>query len=110
MITNKQVYDALTSGITKRWNLHAEYPDGLSPQAENCNKLCRLFERVGCDGCPILIETGVKCGRNRKGVEMRKYPWYLRDKYGWPIEFIAGRGRAYRWLRIAVQNLRKVIG
>jgi hypothetical protein len=35
-------------------------------------------------------------------------PWYLRDEYGWPIEFIEGRGWLYRWTRIILQNIRKI--
>ena len=34
-------------------------------------------------------------------------PWYLRDKYGWPIEFQEGKGR---FIRIIFQNIRKVTG
>ena len=34
-------------------------------------------------------------------------PWYLKDKYGHPIEFQAGKGRM---LRIVCQNIRKVVG
>ena len=34
-------------------------------------------------------------------------PWYMKDKYGYPIEFIKGRSK---FLRIIFQNIRKVIG
>ena len=41
---------------------------------------------------------------------MRKCPWYLRDNLGWPIEFDYSKGKLYRWIRIACQNIRKVTG
>lgn len=37
----------------------------------------------------------------------RPLSWYLKDKYGWPIEFQIGKGRA---IRIICQNIRKVTG
>lgn len=41
---------------------------------------------------------------------IKAMPWYLKDKYGWPIEFIKGRGLFYRGMRIICQNIRKIVG
>ena len=35
-------------------------------------------------------------------------PWYLKDKWGYPIEFIAGRSAFSRWVRILFINLQKL--
>jgi hypothetical protein len=37
----------------------------------------------------------------------RNLPWYLKDKYGYPIEFQEGKGRL---VRIICQNIRKITG
>lgn len=37
-------------------------------------------------------------------------PWWRKDALGWPIERVEERGKAFWYLRVAVQNLRKVIG
>lgn len=66
MITNRRVFNALTSGITKRWNLYAASDIGFAPNAAPC-KLCDLFDRMdrpynGCAGCPLkMAQGGVTC-------------------------------------------------
>jgi hypothetical protein len=35
--------------------------------------------------------------------------WCFKDKYGWPIERIKGRP-IFNFVRIVIQNFRKVIG
>lgn len=41
---------------------------------------------------------------------IKAMPWYLKDRDGWPIEFVKGRGHLSYWIRVACQNIRKVVG
>ena len=36
-------------------------------------------------------------------------PWYMKDRFGWPIEFVEGRSKLYRIARILWINLSKFI-
>ncbi len=40
---------------------------------------------------------------------MKNLPWYMKDKYGWPIERPIDRP-IFSFVRVVVQNIRKVIG
>lgn len=77
MITNQDVFDALTSCIEDRWEWHAAHPDGEDRCVTDC-ALCRLFdgrteseyddngEYVGeisctdCEACPVFLMNGGK--------------------------------------------------
>jgi hypothetical protein len=42
-------------------------------------------------------------------MENTDYPWYLKDKFGWPIERFKNKP-VKSFIRIIIQNLRKIIG
>ena len=71
--------------------------------------LSRAFEVGELQSAPLHILShyvAADCGLPGHGYP----PWYLKDKYGWPIEFISGRGRVHRAIRILFQNIRKITG
>ena len=38
------------------------------------------------------------------------FAWWRKDMYGWPIERFTNRSRFSWWLRVVLQNIRKVTG
>lgn len=67
------------------------------------------FERKRYPGFERDVFKGKMRLFARNGV-LNNIPWWLKDKYGYPIEFISGRGPVFRIIRIFVQNLRKITG
>ena len=53
-------------------------------------------------GCSYKIEEG-----QTMETSLKNTPLYLKDKYGYPIEFQKGKGRL---IRIICQNIRKITG
>lgn len=49
-------------------------------------------------------------GPSEKANRFRRVPWWRKDKLGWPIERIQNRNRFWWWLRVVLQNIRKVAG
>jgi len=43
-------------------------------------------------------------------MKQRPLPWYMKDKFGYPIEFIMGSSAPSRWLRILFINVQKLGG
>lgn len=70
-ITNKEVFDALTSCIDGRWRWHSLSPTGYSGHAANSCALCHLFDGGNysftkpseeCHRCPVfLMNNGKGC-------------------------------------------------
>lgn len=60
--TCKEVYDALQSGITERWNIIAAKGGSLHASGVATCKLCTLFLDTNgvCDGCPLDL-IGQRC-------------------------------------------------
>ena len=63
------------------------------------------------DSCKCTIDTlrtqVVELKAENIELKSKHMPWYLKDKYGYPIEFQQGKGRI---MRIICQNIRKITG
>ena len=81
----------------------------ISPNGDDCHAIGGDYapNPNGCDQSPIAFDFVKKWINDSNELKRNKIPWYLKDKYGWPIEFIKGKNKFWR---ILFQNFRKITG
>ena len=75
------------------------------------DRLETISNQIRC-GIPVDMDEAIEAINYQQNLRdiRASYHWWQKDKDGWPIESIEGRGWFSNFVRTVFQNMRKVTG